>query len=94
MLKQLPSACVTALLVAVCLLSTGCYLNHEARLEVIRREAEEAVARAEERLDEELEACGEDVACRHEALKKHAAAMREIQATRDARVDAFLEETR
>lgn len=94
MLKQLLSACVTALLVAVCLLSTGCYLNHEARLEVIRREAKEAVARAEERLDEELEACGEDVACRHAAIEKYAAAIREIQATRDARVDAWLEETR
>jgi hypothetical protein len=82
------------LLFTVCLLSTGCYLNHEARLKIINREAEEATARAEERLDRELEACGDDVACRYAAIEKHAAAMREIQATRDARVDAFLEETR
>ena len=57
-------------------------------------EAAMAVARADERLDEELEACGDDVDCRHAAIEKHAAAMREIQATRDARVDAFLEESR
>lgn len=94
MLKQLPSVCITTLLFAACLLSTGCYLNHEARLKIIRREAAESEARADERFDQELQACGDDVDCRHAAIEKHAAAMREIQATRDARVDAFLEETR
>ena len=63
-------------------------------MRIIEREAAMAVARADERLDEELEACGDDVDCRHAAIEKHAAAMREIQATRDARVDAFLEESR
>lgn len=94
MLKRLPRTSVKTLVFVACLLSTGCHLNQEARLRIIEREAAMAVARADERLDEELEACGDDVDCRHAAIEKHAAAMREIQATRDARVDAFLEESR
>lgn len=94
MLKRMPSVCVTALFVAACLLSTGCHLNQEARLKIIEREAAAATAGADERLDQELDECGDDADCRHAALEKYAAAMREIQATRDARFDAWLEESR
>lgn len=94
MLEHLRSTCIVALISTACLPTAGCYLNQQSRLRIIEREAAVAVARADERLDEELEACGDDVACRHAALEKHAAAMREIQAMRDARVDAFLEESR
>jgi hypothetical protein len=69
-------------------------LNQEARLKIIRIEAAEAGARADERLDQELEACGDDVDCRHAALERYGAAKREIQAARNARVDALLQDGR
>lgn len=83
-----------ALIFAACLPCTGCHMNQETRLKVIQRETDEAVARADERLDQELDACGDDVDCRHAALGRHAATMREIQAKHDARIDAELERSR
>lgn len=76
------------------MLSSGCYLNQEARLEIIEREAVVAEARADADFAADKEACAGDPECLREAGERYAAAMRQVQATRDARVDALLEDSR
>lgn len=78
----------------ICACVQGCYLSQEARHKVIEQEAAEAESRADQRLAADLKACGGDPECRRAAHDAYEATMREIQATRDARIDAWLQENR
>jgi hypothetical protein len=79
-----------AALAGLWLSGSGCYLDREARFDIIEREAAKAEARAEATLKADEAACDGDPDCLRIAGDRYAAAMREIQATRDARVDAEL----
>ncbi len=86
--------CAKAATFGLCLLMSGCHLDQQARFDAIQREAEAAEARADARLAADEEACAGDPDCLRAAGDEYARAMRELQATRDARVDAELERGR
>lgn len=74
--------------------ASGCYQNNEARFDVIRREAEAAEARAEAMLAAREATCDGHPGLLRSVFHDYTQTMREIQATRDARVDAELERGR
>ncbi len=91
---SLTCICAKVVVLGLCLLASGCYVDRQARFDMIQREAEDAEAQADARLAADVAACAGDPDCLRAAFDEYARAMREVQATRDARVDAELERDR